>query len=445
MRIDYVLKMTLACGFVFGIQTAAVLAETTNELGQQVAKELPKPFATESVINHPEVIGWPEGKTPQAPAGFKVTAFTKDLDNPRWLYTLPNGDILVAQARTMPKPAPDEDTPAEKREEEEKMNAGMKKSKTVTGDSPNIITLLRDADADGTPEVQETFLKDLNQPFGMAIANETLFVACTDGVWAYPYEKDQTTIDKPGMKILDLPAGGYNNHWTRNIIASRDGTKLYITVGSASNVAEHGMAEEMLRANILECNLDGTGLRVFASGLRNPNGLAWEPITGALWTTVNERDQLGDELVPDYLTSVQEEGFYGWPYAYFGAHEDPRLEGQRPDLVKKTIVPDVPLGSHVAALGLAFDKVDRFPQKYHGGAFVGLRGSWNRSEFSGYKVAFVPFRDGIPAGDAEDFLTGFIANDNEVYGRPVGVIFAQDGSLLVADEPSDVIWRVTTE
>lgn len=416
--------------------------------GDQVAKALPAPFATESVINHPKVIGWPEGRTPQAPAGFQVTAFARDIENPRWLYVLPNGDVLVAQSRTLPKPAkPAEEAakPPEEKAKDAKQKEGFAKSKTVTGDSPNNITLFRDADGDGVPELRENFLGGLNQPLGMALVGDSLFVAATDALMAYPYQQGQTRIGSPGMKILDLPAGGYNNHWTRNILASRDGKKLYISIGSASNVAEHGTAEEMLRANILECNLDGTSLRVFASGLRNPVGMAWQPDTGALWTAVNERDELGDELVPDYITSVQEGAFYGWPYSYFGQHEDPRLAGQRPDLVANAVVPDMPMGAHTASLGLAFYEADAFPEKYRHGAFVGQRGSWNRSKFAGYRVAFVPFKSGMPAGPAEDFLTGFIANDSEVYGRPVGVAVAADGSLLVADEPSNTIWRVSAQ
>jgi glucose/arabinose dehydrogenase len=326
---------------------------------------------------------------------------------------------------------------------------GMKKTKTVTGDSPNRITLLRDADGDGQSEVQETFLEGLNQPFGTVLVGDTLFVATTDTVTAFPYKDGDTKITEPGMKILDLPVGGYNNHWTRNIIANKDGSKLYVSIGSASNNAEHGTAEEMLRANILECNPDGTSLRVFASGLRNPVGMAWNVATGELWTAVNERDELGDELVPDYITSVKDGGFYGWPYAYFGPHEDPRMKGQRPDLVKKTLVPDVPMGAHTASLGLTFYDAQSWkkplPEKYFGGAFVGQRGSWNRSQLAGYRVAFVPFKDGKPAGPPEDFLTGFIANENEVHGRPVGVAVAADGSLLVADEPADIVWRVSAE
>jgi glucose/arabinose dehydrogenase len=398
---------------------------------------LPDPFATPSVTKHPKVIGWPADKTPTAAAGFQVAAFTREIESPRWLYVLPNGDVLVTQARTLPKP--------KKKDEDPDKVKGLKESKTVTGTSPNQITLLRDADGDGKPEVRETFLGGLNQPFGMALVKDTFFVANTDGLIAYPYKEGQKKIDGKGTKVLDLPAGGYNNHWTRNILSSADGSKLYISVGSGSNVGENGMDNEVRRACILEVSPDGTGLRIFAAGLRNPVGMAWEPVTKALWTAVNERDGLGDDLVPDYMTSVRDGGFYGWPYAYFGAHEDPRRKGERPDLVKKTLVPDVDLGSHTASLGLAFYTASAFPDKYRGGAFVGQRGSWNRSKFAGYRVAFVPFKDGKPAGPPEDFLSGFLASDTEAYGRPVGVVVAKDGSLLVADEPGNTVWRVSAK
>ncbi len=378
---------------------------------------LPKPNETPSVTKFPKVIGWPKGKMPSAPPGFRVSVFADGLDNPRWLYVLPNGDVLVAETRT-----PNKDKKA-----------------------ANRITLLRDADHDGAAELKEVFAKDLNLPLGMALVGETFFVGNTDAVVSFPYKADQTAVEGKGRKILDLPAGGYNNHWTRNLLPSRDGKKLFVSVGSGSNVAENGTANEILRANILEINLDGTALRVFAGGLRNPVGLAFEPKSGALWTAVNERDQLGDDLVPDYLTSVQDGAFYGWPYSYFGQNEDPRRHGERPDLVAKSKVPEVPLGSHTASLGLAFYDAKAFPEKFRGGAFVGQRGSWNRSKFSGYRVVFVPFQDGKPSGPAEDFLTGFIANDDEVYGRPVGVAVAQDGSLLVVDEPANRIWRIAPE
>jgi len=278
----------------------------------------------------------------------------------------------------------------------------------------------------------------------MVLIKNQFYVANTDGLWRFPYKSGQTNIAAPGMKILTLPAGGYNNHWTRNLVANAAGTKIYISVGSASNVGEHGMEEEERRANILEVNPDGTGERLYASGLRNPVGMAWAPGTQTLWTVVNERDNLGDDLVPDYLTGVKEGGFYGWPYAYFGPNEDPRMKGKKPDLVQETLVPDVALGAHTASLGLAFYEGQTFPEKYRQGAFIGQHGSWNRSELAGYKVVFVPFKNGKPAGKPEDFLTGFIADTakSEVYGRPVGVTVLPDGALLVADDASNTLWRV---
>lgn len=393
--------------------------------------KLPPPFETKSVTKHPKVIGWPDGQTPKAPDGFAVTLYADKFDSPRWLYVLPNGDVLVAEARTLPKP----DAKPEDKE-------GMKKSKTVTGTSANRITLLRDADGDGKPEVRETFLEGLNQPFGMALIGDHLYVANTDAVVRFPYKAGDTKIAAKGTPALHLPVGGYNNHWTRNLLASADGKKLYISVGSASNVGEKGMKEEVLRACILEVNPDGTGLREFAGGLRNPVGMAWEPATKALWTAVNERDELGDELVPDYITSVKDGAFYGWPYSYFGKTEDPRRKGERPDLVAKAVAPDVALGSHTASLGLCFYTGSAFPEKYRGGAFVGQRGSWNRSQFAGYRVAFVPFKGGKPSGPAEDFLTGFIKNEDEVYGRPVCTCIAPDGALVFTDDASNRIWRV---
>ena len=443
--------LTLACATSLCIAVTAPAhgqerrAKDAKSAGKSVAADLPKPNETPSVTRFVRVIGWPPGKTPQAPEGFKVSAFAQKIESPRWICVLPGGDVLVAQSRTVPKTQPPADDP-EKRKKEEKLKEGFKKSKTVTGTSPNQITLLRDADGDGQAEVRETFLEGLHQPFGMALVGETLFVANTDALLAFPYSKGETRIAAEGKKIAALPAGGYNNHWTRNVIASPDGSQLYISVGSASNVGEHGMEEEKLRACILRCNLDGSNLEVFASGLRNPVGMDWEPETGALWTAANERDELGDDLVPDYITSVKEGAFYGWPYSYFGQNEDPRRKGERPDLVAKAVVPDFPLGSHTASLGLVFYDGKSFPQKYHGGAFIGQRGSWNRSEFAGYRVAFVPFRGGKPAAaKEEDFLTGFLAGGDEAYGRPVGVAVSADGSLLVADEPGNTVWRVSAK
>ncbi|GAB2775278.1 sorbosone dehydrogenase family protein [Rhabdobacter roseus] len=375
--------------------------------------ELPAPYETESVTNRNNTIGWPDGKTPTAPQGFTVTKYAGDLKHPRWIYETPNGDILIAEADR--------------------------------NNSADRITILRDSNKDGKPELQEVFLEKLNQPLGMLVLNGYFYVANTDGVLRYPYKPGQTKITGEGEKILDLPAGGYNNHWTRNLLASADGSKIYISVGSASNVAEHGMDEEKRRANILRINPDGSGEEIYASGLRNPVGMDWAPGSNVLWTAVNERDKLGDDLVPDYLTSVQQGGFYGWPYSYFGSIEDPRLKGQAPELVQKSIMPEVPLGNHTASLGLAFYDKKGFPAKYQNGAFIGQHGSWNRSTFSGYKVVYVPFSNGKPTAKHEDFLTGFIADaeKGDVYGRPVGVTTLSDGSLLVADDEGNTIWRVT--
>jgi glucose/arabinose dehydrogenase len=346
----------------------AVLAAASSAADPPPQPKLPPPFDTKSVTKHPKVIGWPAGKTPTAPAGFAVTLYADKFDSPRWVYVLPNGDILVAEARTLPK-----------KDAKPEVKEGLKESKTVTGTSANRITLLRDADKDGKPEVRETFLEGLNQPLGMVLIGDQFYVANTDSVVRFPYKTGDTKIAAKGTPVLYLPIGGYNNHWTRNLIANAAGSKLYVSVGSASNVGEKGMKEEALRANILEVNPDGTGLRVFAAGLRNPVGMAWEPRTKALWTAVNERDELGDELVPDYITSVKDGAFYGWPYSYFGKNEDPRRKGERPDLVTKAVVPDLALGSHTASLGLCFYTAEAFPGKYRGGAFVGQRGSWNRS------------------------------------------------------------------
>jgi glucose/arabinose dehydrogenase len=398
---------------------------------------LPKPYETPSALNFSTVVGWPEGKTPTAPDGFEVTRYADGLDYPRWFHLLPNGDVLVSEARTQIRPGHDRNSPAVQ---------GDLRSRAL-GNSANRITLLRDVDGDGYPEIRETFLDGLNQPFGMALREGTLYIANTDGVLVFPYTEGQTRMEAPGRKILDLPAGGYNNHWTRNIRVGPDGTKLYVTVGSASNVAEYGIEEEERRAAILEINPDGSGERIFASGLRNPVGLDWEPETGVMWTAVNERDELGDELVPDYITSVRDGGFYGWPYAYFGQIEDPRLAGQRSDLVATSLAPDLAVGSHTASLGLMFYRGSAFPERYRGGAFIGQHGSWNRAELSGYKVLFVPFAKGRPCGPAEDFLTGFISEQSrsEVHGRPCGLIELPDGSILVADDAANTVWRVAVK
>lgn len=435
---------TIPFGLTAAILSAALVACSQKKEASQTAETvttadttitLPAPYATKSTTNFSNVIDWPAGKTPQAPAGFIVAEFARDLKSPRWIYAAPNGDIFVAEANTERNGI-----------KEDVINAvsGRKKSE-VTTTSANRITLFRDTNNDGKPDMQEPFLTALNQPFGMLVLGNSFYVANTDGLLRYDYKPGQTKITAPGKKILSLPAGGYNNHWTRNLLASPDGKKIYVSVGSGSNVAEHGIENEKRRANILEINPDGTGERVYASGLRNPVGMDWQPTTNTLYTAVNERDELGDNLVPDYMTSVKEGAFYGWPYAYFGPNEDPRRKGERPDLVKKTVVPDVPLGSHTASLGLAFYDKTEFPEKYRNGAFIGQHGSWNRSHLVGYKVVFVPFENGKP-GKPEDFLTGFLAgNDKDVHGRPVGVTVLPDGSMLVADDAAGRIWRITAK
>ena len=370
--------------------------------------------------------GWPAGGKPVAPDGRTVSAFANGLDHPRWVYVLPNGDVLVAE------------TNAPKRPEDEKgvkaraMKFFMKKA-GAAAPSANRITLLRDADGDGIAETRSAFLEGLNSPFGMALVGDALYVANTDAVVRFPYKKDQTKITAPGEKVVDLPAGPRNHHWTKNLIASPDGSKLYVTVGSNSNVAEHGMHEEEGRAAIWEVDAKTGAHRIFAAGLRNPNGLAWEPKTGALWTVVNERDELGSDLVPDYLTAVRDGGFYGWPYSYYGANLDTRVTPQRPDLVAKAMKPDYSLGSHVAPLGLALSP---------DGAFVGQHGSWNRRPLSGYSVVFIPFKDGKPSGRPVEVLTGFLSPERDAYGRPVGVALDQRGALLVADDVGNTVWRL---
>lgn len=430
----FLIITALACGNT-GSNTRS--AKSGQDSVSYSADTLPAPFATASARNFSKVIGWPAGKTPVAPAGFVVSMFADSLDNPRWIYVGSNGDIFVAESNTILKGI-------------KKLGAKIsRKIKTQhMGESAGRITMFRDANKDGVFESRYIFAEGLNQPLGMLILDGHFYIANTDEVLQFDYKTGDTRLAETGKQIVSLPAGGYNNHWTRNIIANKAGNKIYVTVGSGSNVAEHGIDNEIRRANILELNPDGTGEKVYASGLRNPVGMDWAPGTNTLWTAVNERDGLGDDLVPDYMTGVREGGFYGWPYAYFGKNEDPRMKDeQKPGLVAKTIVPDVPLGSHTASLGLAFYDKQAFPVKYHNGAFVGQHGSWNRAVLSGYKVVFVPFANGKPSGKPEDFLTGFIANadKSEVYGRPVCVAVLADGSMLVTDDASNLIWRVSVK
>jgi glucose/arabinose dehydrogenase len=388
------------------------------------------------VIKIAPAVRWADGQTPDAAPGFVATALARDLDHPRWIYVLPNGDVLIAETNAPPKP---EDGKGLKGWFEKQImgRAG------ATVPSANRITLVRDADNDGTLEARTTFLSGLNSPFGMALVGDTFYVADSDALLAFPYQAGQTRITAAPRKIADLPAGPINHHWTKNVIASPDGSKLYVTVGSNSNVAENGMAAEARRAAILEIDPATGAVRVFASGLRNPNGMGWQPTSGALWTSVNERDEIGNDLVPDYMTSVKDGGFYGWPYSYYGQTVDTRVKPQRPDLVAKAIKPDYALGAHTASLGLTFYDAGAFPARYKGGAFIGQHGSWNRKPVNGYRVAFVPFANGKPSGPAEPFLTGFLDPKGQALGRPVGVAVDKFGALLVADDVGNVVWRVT--
>jgi glucose/arabinose dehydrogenase len=388
------------------------------------------------LIHVVKATGWPEGAKPVAAEGTAVSAFAGDLVHPRWLHVLPNGDVLVAETNAPPRP---ED------------NKGIKGfffkmfQKKAGGAVPsaNRITLLRDADGDGVAETKSAFLTGLNSPFGMALVGNDLYVANSDAVVKFPYKEGETEIKAAGVKVVDLPAGPRNHHWTKSLIASPDGKKLYAGVGSNSNVAEHGMEEEEGRAAIWEVDLATGSKRVFATGLRNPVGMAWEPESGALWTAVNERDELGSDLVPDYMTSVQDGGFYGWPYSYYGQHVDERVQPPRPDLVAKALVPDYALGPHTASLGLSWSGETILPALFRSGMFVGQHGSWNRKPRSGYKVIFVPFTNGKPSGEPIDVLTGFVKENGEAMGRPVGVAIDKHGALLMADDVGNVVWRVT--
>ena len=389
-------------------------------------------------VNIAKATGWPEGVGPRAAEGLRVAALAENLDHPRWLYVLPNGDVLVAESNAPPRPEDDSGIRGWI------MNLLMSDAGAGVP-SADRITLLRDRDGDGTVDERSVFLEGLHSPFGMALVGQDLYVANTDAIMRFPYEEGQTGITAEGETLVELPAGPLNHHWTKNVIASPDGARLYATVGSNSNVAENGVAAEEGRAAIWEIDRATGAHRIFASGLRNPNGLDWQPETGELWTAVNERDEIGSDLVPDYITSVVDGGFYGWPYSYFGRHVDDRIEPPRPDLVAKAIIPDYAVGAHTASLGLVFADGARLTDRFSDGVFVGQHGSWNRDPPSGYKVIFVPFRDDRPTGEQPvDVLTGFLSPDGEqARGRPVSVAIGGDGSLLVADDVGNVVWRVT--
>ncbi|POA31453.1 MULTISPECIES: sorbosone dehydrogenase family protein [Pseudomonas] len=428
---------------VFVIVLAGGLAACGESSSLQVSDgtgpspKLPEPNKTLiPTVNIAPAIGWPAGAKPTAAAGTQVAAFAENLDHPRWLYVLPNGDVLVAETNAPPKP------------DDGKGIRGwvMKKVMGRAGagvPSPNRITLLRDADHDGVAETRTVFLQNLNSPFGMTLVGNDLYVADTDRLLRFNYEPGATEIKSQPIKVVDLPGGTLNHHWTKNVIASKDGSKLYVTVGSNSNVGENGLDQEEGRAAIWEVDRATGNHRIFASGIRNPNGLAWEPQSGALWTAVNERDEIGSDLVPDYITSVKDGGFYGWPFSYYGQHVDVRVEPQRPDMVAKAIAPDYAVGPHTASLGLTFAEGNRLPAQFKEGAFIGQHGSWNRKPHSGYKVIFVPFAAGKPSGTPVDVLTGFLDKDENALGRPVGVVIDQQGGLLVADDVGNKVWRVS--
>jgi glucose/arabinose dehydrogenase len=434
-------QLVLCCMLVVaavGLAGCASSARLPVSAGTGPRPDLPPP--NKSLIPLVHVVtakGWPDGAKPVAAEGTAVAAFAGELVHPRWLYVLPNGDVLVAETNAPPRP---ED------------NKGIKGfffklfQKKAGGAVPsaNRITLLRDADGDGTAETRSEFLSGLNSPFGMVLVGNDLYVANSDAVVKFPYTEGATRITASGAKVVDLPAGPRNHHWTKNVVASSDGSKLYVAVGSNSNAAEHGIAEEEGRAAIWEVDTATGSHRIFASGLRNPVGMAWEPESGTLWTSVNERDELGSDLVPDYMTSVRDGGFYGWPYSYYGQHVDTRVKPARPDLVAKALVPDYALGPHTASLGLVSSEGSTLPDSFRRGMFVGQHGSWNRKPRSGYKVIFVPFTGGTPSGEPVDVLTGFVRDNGDAMGRPVGVAIDKRGALLVADDVGNTIWRVTS-
>ena len=431
------LLLVVLCGSGLVLAGCNEQATVAVEQGYGPQPTLPAPkHSWIPTVNIATAIGWSQGGKPVAANGLSVAAFATGLDHPRSLYVLPNGDVLVAETNAPPKP---DDSKGIKGWVAKKV-MGRAGANTP---SANRITLLRDTDGDGKAETRTVFLAELNSPFGMVLVGNNFYVANSDAIVRFPYREGETHISAPGVKLTDLPGGTINHHWTKDLTASPDGKKLYATVGSNSNVGENGIDAETNRASVLAVDIASGASRVFASGLRNPNGPSWQPQTGALWVVVNERDEIGSDLVPDYMTSVKEGGFYGWPYSYYGQHVDTRVEPQRPDLVAKAIVPDYALGPHTASLGLTFYQGDLFPASFQGGAFVGQHGSWNRNPRSGYKVIFVPFTNGMPSGKPQDILTGFLNDKGEAQGRPVGVKIDKQGALLVADDVGNAIWRVT--
>ncbi len=418
---------------------AACSEPTTQPVsaGMGANPNLPAPHHTLiPTVNIAPAKGWPANTTPVGPSGTKVVAFAKGLDHPRWIYVLPNGDVLVAETNAPTRP--------DDRKGFKGWVMGLVMKKAGAGvASANRITLLRDTDGDGIADIRSPFMEKLNSPFGMALVGDNFYVANTDAIERFTYHSGDLQITAPGVRLTSLPAGTINHHWTKNIIASNDGAHIYATVGSNSNVAENGIAAEAERAAIWEIDINSGAHRIFAGGLRNPNGMAWEPTSGTLWTVANERDEIGNDLVPDYLTSVRDGGFYGWPYSYYGQHIDARVTPPRPDLVAKAISPDYALGAHTASLGLVSAAGNNLPPSFANGMFVGQHGSWNRNPRSGYKVIFISFVNGKASGAPLDVLTGFLNDEGNAYGRPVGVELDKTGALLVADDVGNIIWRLS--
>ena len=425
-------KLVLAAALIV---SACSQPAPPTEQGYGAEPQLPDPQSGMlPTVNTAEAIGWAEGAAPTAPQGFSVTRYAENLDHPRWLYVLPNGDVLVAESSTKPQ-----------------QGGGLmgwirnniQRGAGALSESADRITLLSDSDGDGDVDARHIFAENLNQPFGMVLVGEYLYVANTDALVRFRYTPNSVRVPGQPETVLQLPHHeGDNGHWTRNLIASADGSKIYISVGSSSNIADYGMEVEEGRAAIWEYDVATNQSRTFASGLRNPVGMSWEPVTGALWVAVNERDMLGDNLVPDYITHVQDGAFYGWPYYYWGDHRDERVEIPANVRLQAPTAPDFALGAHTASLGLHFYSGTALPEHYRGGAFIGQHGSWNRSELVGYRVAYVPFANGRPSGEVEDFLSGFLTADNKAQGRPVGVTTDRTGALLVADDVGNIVWRV---
>lgn len=432
-------RLVFACGSVLALTAAAPDEfDIKTQIGPNPVLPEPQNYLVPP-MHLAKVVGWKKGETPTAPAGTKITPIATGLDHPRSLYTLPNGDVLVVESR-----GPDLDP--DSRPKNIVMN-WVESIVTSAGASKgsNRITLLRDTHGDGKYDLQTVFIDHLYSPFGVALVGNDFYVANTDAVLRFHYTTGMTSITDKGTVLTPLPGGPIDHHWTKSLVASEDGTKLYAGVGSNSNITENGIAAELDRASIWEIDRATGAHRIFASGLRNPNGLSWEPQSHALWAVINERDEIGPNLVPDYMTSVKDGAFYGWPYSYYGQHVDIRVQPPRPDLVAKAIAPDYALSSHVAPLGLVFDTGSGLPAKYHGGAFVGEHGSWNRPVLNGYRVVYVPFTDGKPSGMAEDFVTGFLDKDGDARGRPVGLALDKAGSLLIADDVGNTVWRVAAD